>query len=199
MDLGVILKTPSGTPPPETETVTYERRKKKRSEDCMSDEGLRFDDRVPVEVIELPAPELQREDASQYEVIDYKVTRKLAQRPGSYVVLEHRRPVVRHRPTQTLTTVAAPSGIFGRSIADVSLLAGMLIDKFAFHLPLYRQHRRMALSGITLSRATLTNLVYRSIELLKPIHDGLLESWKVGKLESWKVGKCSQESHSGHG
>ena len=176
MDLGEILKTPSDTPPPATETITYERRKKKRSEDCLTDEGLRFDDRVPVEVIELPAPELQREDGNQYEVIDYKVTRKLAQRPGSYVVLEHRRPVVRHRPTQTLTTVAAPSGIFDRSIADVSLLAGMLIDKFAFHLPLYRQHQRMALSGITLSRATLTNLVYRSIELLKPIHNALLES-----------------------
>jgi len=35
----------------------------------------------------------------QYEVIDHKVTRRLAQRPGSYVVLEYRRPVVRHKAT----------------------------------------------------------------------------------------------------
>ena len=37
-----------------------------------------------MEVIELPALELQREDVSHYEVIDYKVTHKLAQRPDSY-------------------------------------------------------------------------------------------------------------------
>ena len=176
MDLGEIFKTPSNTPPPETETITYERRKKHRSDECITDEGLRFDDRVPVEVIEQPAPELQGEDAGQYEVIDHKVTYKLAQRPGSYVVMEYRRPVVRHKPSQTLTTAAAPSSIFDRSITDVSLLAGMLIDKFVFHLPLYRQHQRMALSGITLSRATLTGLVKRTIELLKPVHDALLES-----------------------
>ena len=176
IDLGEIFAKPEATPPPETETITYERRKKQRSDDCVTDEGLRFDERVPVEVTELPAPELQGEDADQYEIIDYKTTRTLVQRPGSYVIHEQRRPVVRHKPSQTLTTVAAPSGIFDRSIADVSLLAGMLIDKFVFHLPLYRQHQRMALSGVTLSRTTLTNLVYRSIELLKPVHDALLKS-----------------------
>ncbi len=39
-----------------------------------------------------------------------------------------------------LTMVATPSGILGLSIADVSLLARMLVDKFVFHLPLYRQY-----------------------------------------------------------
>ena len=176
IDLGDIFARPSTPQPPKTETITYERRKKQRSDDCVTDEGLRFDERVPVEVTELSAPELEGENADEYEVIDHKVTRTLAQRPGSYVIHEQRRPVVRHKPSQTLTTTAAPSGIFDRSIDDVSLLAGMLIDKFVFHLPLYRQHQRMALSGITLSRTTLTNLVYRSIELLKPIHQALLKS-----------------------
>lgn len=176
MDLGETFKTPSEPAAPATETITYERRKKNRPDDCVTDEGLRFDDRVPVEVIESPAPELQREDADQYEIIDYKVTRKLAQRPGSYVILEHRRPVVRHKPSLALTTAAAPSGIFDRSIADVSLLAGLLIDKFVFHLPLYRQHQRMELSGVTLSRSTLTGWVKRTIELLVPVHDALLKS-----------------------
>ncbi|KEQ11544.1 transposase [Endozoicomonas numazuensis] len=176
INLGEIFKAPSDLPPPETEIITYERRKKQRPEDCVTDEGLRFDDRVPVEVTELPAPELQGENADQYEIIDYKVTRRLAQRPGSYVIHEQRRPVVRHKPTQTLSTVAVPSGIFDRSIADVSLLAGMLIDKFVFHLPLHWQHQRMALGGVTLSRATLTGLVKRTIELLRPVHDALLQS-----------------------
>ena len=95
MDLGELFKTPSETSLPGAEVVTYERRKKQRSDDCVTDEGLRFDERVLVEVVELSVPELQREDAEQYEIIDYKVTRKLAQRPSSYVIIEQRRPVVR--------------------------------------------------------------------------------------------------------
>ena len=46
---------------------------------------------------------------------------------------------------------------------DVSLLAGILVDKFAYHLPLYRQHQRLKDAGITLSRSTLTNYTQRAI------------------------------------
>jgi transposase len=34
-------------------------------------------------------PELNGPDADKYEQIDTKITRRLAQRPGSYVVLEY--------------------------------------------------------------------------------------------------------------
>ncbi len=34
--------------------------------------------------------------------------------------------------------------------------------KFCHHLPLYRQHQRLAMSGITVSRSTLTQLVQRA-------------------------------------
>ncbi|MCL6272328.1 transposase, partial [Sansalvadorimonas sp. 2012CJ34-2] len=158
------------------EIITYKRRKKGRPDNCVTDQGLRFTDDVPVEVIEENVPQLQGEEAEQYEIIDYKVTRRLAQRPGSYVVLEHRRPVLRHKSTQTLTSTPAPAGIFDRSFADVSLLAGMLIDKFVHHLPLHRQHHRMIMSGITISRSTLTLLVKNTIELLRAVYNALLES-----------------------
>ncbi len=163
---------PAAESAPATEEITYTRRKgKQRSEDCVTASGLRFDDRVPVEVIELSAPQLQGPEADQYEIIDHKVTRKLAQRPGSYVVLEYRRPVLKHKPSATLMEVPAPSAVFDNSLADVSFLAGLLVDKFCYHLPLYRQHQRLADAGITLSRATLTHYTQRAIELLRPIHD----------------------------
>ena len=44
-----------------------------------------------------------------------------------------------------------------------------------YHLPLYRQHQRLAAGGITLARATLTQLVARSAALLAPIHLAQLE------------------------
>jgi transposase len=153
-----------------TQEIHYTRRvPKARDESCVTDEGLRFTADVPVEVIELPAPQLSGPDADQYEVIDHKVTRRLAQRPGSYVVLEYRRPVVKNKATATLREVAAPRAVFENSLADVSVLAGLLVDKFVYHLPLYRQHQRLADAGIALSRTTLTSYVQRAIDLLAPI------------------------------
>lgn len=55
------------------------------------------------------------------------------------------------------------------SVADVSFVAGMLVDKFVYHLPLYRQHQRLQQSGIQLSRSTLTTLASRAIDLVTPI------------------------------
>jgi len=165
------------------ETITYQRRKgKQRSEDCVTDKGVRFDDTVPVEVINIPAPELQGEQADQYEVIDEKITHRLAQRPGSYVILEYRRPVIKHKASRTLSTTPAPTAVLDNSVVDVSLLAGMLIDKFVYHLPLYRQHQRLQQSGITVSRASLTHWVQRAIQLLIPIVDAQLQQILQSKV-----------------
>ncbi len=122
--LGDILKNIESPEVPETETITYERRKKHRPDDCVIDQGLRFTEGVPVELIHIPAPEMQGEDAGQYEIIDHKYTHRLVQRPGSYVILKYQRDVVRHKGDQTLSTAAAPSGLFDRSFADVSFIAG---------------------------------------------------------------------------
>jgi hypothetical protein len=42
---------------------------------------------VPVQTIELESPEIKGLAPDQIEVIDHKVSYRLAQRPGSYVVL----------------------------------------------------------------------------------------------------------------
>ena len=168
----VLGEPPADAPPAATEKISYTRRKgKRRGEDCVTDSGLRFGEDVPIEVIDLSAPQLEGPGAEGYEVIDHKITRRLAQRPGSYVVLEYRRPVIRAKASATLMEVPAPSAIFEGSLADVSFLAGLLVDKFVYHLPLYRQHPRLVDAGITLSRSTLTHYVQRSIDLLRPIYD----------------------------
>ncbi|XOB90943.1 IS66 family transposase [Pseudomonadota bacterium 24LQ007] len=145
--------------------------KKQRDDDCLNDTGLRFTADVPVELIEHLPPELTGPEADQYEVIGSKTTYRLAQRASSYVVLKCERPVFRRKGTEKLITTPAPFNVLDNSLADVSLLAGLLVDKFQFHLPLYRQHQRIQQAGITVSRSTLTNLVKRAIDLLRPIVD----------------------------
>jgi transposase len=90
---------------------------------------LRFDDSVPQQIIEVLAQELNSEDAEQYEIVDYKDTCRLAQQPGIYTVLIYRRPVLRHKIQQTLVTVPAPVNVLEDCFADVSLLAGLMVDK----------------------------------------------------------------------
>ena len=162
-DLLVGLGIPRPIPKVEPQaTITYQRRAKQRDPDCVNDSGLRFDASVPVKTIHLPA-------IGEGEVISEKITHRLAQRPGSYVVLKYVRPVVK-QPDGLIVTPAAPPSIFESSIADVSFLAGMLVDKFLYHMPLHRQHLRLEHSGVTLSRATLTHLSQRAIDLLIPIY-----------------------------
>jgi transposase len=47
----------------------------------------------------------------------------------------------------------APVGVLDGCRADVSFIAGMIIDKFAYHHLLYRQHVKLQDSGINVSRA----------------------------------------------
>jgi hypothetical protein len=84
-------ENPVDVPPPPTETVkAYQRRTRFAAlEDAPDESGLRFDPSVPVAVIKVSNPDLVGLTAADYEVIGEKVTYRLAQRPGSYVLLKY--------------------------------------------------------------------------------------------------------------
>jgi transposase len=154
-------------------TVAEHRRRSRKRPDADAEEGgLRFDDSVPVEEIRIPPPALD----DDHEIISEKETYRLAQKPASYVLLKYIRPVVKRKDDGKITCAPAPAAVLGKSLADVSLLACMAIDKFRFHLPLYRQHQRMAAAGIRLARSTLTGLMHRTGDLLQPIYGAQLYS-----------------------
>src|ERR1043166_1699358 len=130
---------PADQPPPPTETVNaYQRRLRLSGANLTEESELRFDDSVPVQEIVLANPEVAHLPSDAYEVIGEKVTYRLAQRPGAYVILKYRRPLIKRKDTEVLSCPPAPPAVFEKSFADVSVLAGLLIEKFVFHLPLYR-------------------------------------------------------------
>ena len=177
---GFVVDPPSPAKP-DKETITYTR-SKRRGDDCATDSGLRFDASVPKKTIHCSAPELEGPNANEYEVIRENRTYRLAQRPASYVVLEYVTPVLKHRPSQKLSTPPAPASLWAGSIADVSFVAGLLVEKFVYHQPLYRQHQRLAREGIDLARGTLTNLAHRGITLLEPVYDALLRNVLLSRV-----------------
>ena len=168
LDLSALLgDTPPPTEPEPTEEITYRRRKRKqRNADDVTDTGLRFGPDVPIEVIELSAPQLEGPEADQYEVIDHKISRRLAQRPGSYVVLEYR-PGATAQAQPPADGGPSPFGDVRRQPTSgwpASWWTSSLIT-------CRRRHQRLKDAGITLSRSTLTNYTQRAIELLGPIVD----------------------------
>jgi len=176
-------------------TVAAHQRRRRRSSAEEPDEGsLRFDATVPVEEIRLDPPA----GVDGGAVISEKVTYRLAQRPGVYVVLKYIRPVLR-RADGTMSCAVAPPSVLGKSVADVSLLANLAVDKFRYHLPLYRQHQRMEAAGIRLARSTLTGLVLRCGDLLEPIYHAQLRSILASAVVTMdetpiKAGRTEQRS-----
>lgn len=156
---------------PREQVVNAHRRRVSRPVEDAGATELFFDEqRVPVQVITLAAPGQSELSADQYEVVSEKVSYRLAQRPGSHVVLKYVRPVIKLRESEQLCCAAAPVGVIEGSRADVSFSAGLLVEKFIYHMPLYRQHQRLLDCGITVSRPWLTQVVQQSIGLLEPIY-----------------------------
>jgi transposase len=184
--LGMDFSAVPGTPLPAKKTVVASHeRKAKPAGDGADESALFFDDKkVPVEVIQVPNPDMEALQPGQYEVIGEKVTHRLAQRPGSYVVLKYVRPLIKRLDTQALCCPPAPVGVIDGSRADVSFVAGLVVDKFAYHLPLYRQHRRLADAGIEVSRPWLTQLMQSTVALLEPIFNAQLVSVRSSRVKT---------------
>ena len=175
-------------------------RRVSQKDGAQSGEELKFFDesKVPVQTIVLMHADLEGLSPEQYEVIGEKVTYRLAQRPGSYQVLKYRRPVIKLKSTAKILCLPAPSGFLEASRADVSFAAGLLMDKFAWHLPLYRQHQRLAAAGITVSRPWLTQLAQQSIRLLAPIYEAQFASIRSSRVKAMDETPI-KAGRSGHG
>jgi transposase len=188
MSLGQEINQDQVATPPspaERPVVAHTRRSATKHADTVEDSVPFFDEaRVPVEVIELTAPEAEGLAPDDFEVIGHKESFRLAQRPGSFVVLKYLRPVIKVKATQAIVCPSAPVGVIEGSRADVSFIAGLLIDKFAYHLPFYRQHQHLTDAGITVSRAWLTQIGQLAIALLEPIYAAQFASISASRVKA---------------
>jgi transposase len=185
--LGEVLAPPQETvAAKERGVAAHTRRERQRDAAIGEADSLPiFDEsRVPIETIEVRPPELEALSPEEFEVIGEKVTHRLAQRPGSYVILKYVRPVVKRRDTQEIRCAPAPAGVIEGSRAEVSFMAGLLVDKFAYHLPLYRQHQRLEDCGIRVSRPWLTQLTQQAVGLLEPIYEAQFASIRQSRVKA---------------
>ena len=123
MSLGEMLtpEQPASSPTPVERPVAAHTRRPTTKTPESGDDSLPFFDaaRVPVEVIELTAPETEGLAPDDFEIISYKNSYRLAQRPGSTVVLNYRRPVIKLKENQAILCPTAPAGVIEGSARKV--------------------------------------------------------------------------------
>ena len=128
-----------------------------------------------VHVIEVPVAD--RTCVTCHDLMDrigVDVTRRLEYVPGHFVEHEsHREKWACRRCKDTVITAPAPSQVLPRSAAGASVLAHIVVSKFADHTPLHRLHRIYARSGADIPVSTLADWVAGVGALVEPLVERL--------------------------
>jgi transposase len=130
-------------------------------------------------VVDLPPEQKQcagcRRDLVQ---IGQEVSSKLDYKPGQLLIRETLRPkwACRHCEGHGVSTGELPAHrqpAIPRCLAAPGLLAWTIVQKYQFHIPLYRQSAIYRSQGIDLSDSTLGGWVGRCANLLGPVHEAM--------------------------
>jgi transposase len=108
---------------------------------------------------------------SKLSKIGEDITETLDVVPRQWFVTEHVREKFSCRSCETITQPPAPFHAIARGFAGPSLLAMMLVEKYANHQPLNRQSEHYAREGIELSVSTMADHVGACAATLMPLHE----------------------------
>jgi transposase len=102
------------------------------------------------------------------------VTRTLEYVPAHFTEHEYRRGKYACGTCKAgVTTAQAPRKVMERSVADASVLAHVVVSKYADHTPLHRLRRIYGRSGVDLAVSTLADWVAGTAERLEPLAEVL--------------------------
>jgi transposase len=91
--------------------------------------------------------------------------------PARYRVLVTHRPKYGCRACESAVVQAsAPERLIKNGIPTEGLVAAVIVDKYAWHKPLYRQAQTMKLQGLPIDRSTLAGWVGVAAAEIKPVY-----------------------------
>jgi len=121
-------------------------------------------------------------DTNLYKKIGLEVTRIVEHKPGQLYIKE----IIREKWGLKDNTVTAPKGMSGvliapmpllpiyKGIAGASLLAEILLQKYEYHMPYYRQIKQYSHLGMKgLTESTVDGWFKQTMELLRPLYEVL--------------------------
>jgi transposase len=106
-------------------------------------------------------------------VIGEETSQRLDVIPAQYRVIVTHRPRLACRACERIVEAPAPEHLIKSGLPTEAMVASVLVAKYAWHLPLYRQAKMLAAQGLDLDRSTLAFWVgYASAELT-PLYERL--------------------------
>lgn len=130
-------------------------------------------DHLPRHEIVLPPPKACTACGGRLKPVGEDVTEELEYVPGRFVVNRIVRPRVACAGCESFHQVPLPSRPIERGRPGPGLLAHVLVNKYADHLPLYRQSQIFARENVDLDRSTLAGWIGASTWLLEPLADAI--------------------------
>lgn len=106
-------------------------------------------------------------------LIQQEKSEKLEIIPVQYCIVEHIRFKYGCRTCQTMVMAPKEQDPFPKAIAGTSLITDVILNKYQYHLPLYRQAKIMASQMIEVSDKTLANWVIAAGDALGKIYDAM--------------------------
>jgi len=128
--------------------------------------------RVPV-VHELTEAERRCPECGEPRVqISTECSEQLDYKPASLFIVEHQRCTYAcpHCEGQVVTA-DKPAQPIPKGLPGPGLLAHVITEKYADHIPLYRQERRLARQGVEITRSTLCDWMGGAAKMLEPLYD----------------------------
>lgn len=115
-----------------------------------------------------------------YELVGNDVTRILHRRKAEVWVEVVVRPIYRHKgdknlPSPRMVQAPAVKPVIGGGHVAADLLAQIVIDKYRYHLPEFRQVKQYADLGVRLPASTINDWVHAVADKLYPLYEALGE------------------------
>lgn len=129
-----------------------------------------LDPKLKREIIDIAAPSICPEcECESFTKISEDVSEFIEYVPGSYVVKQTIRPRLSCKKCKHIVQGELPSLPISKGKAGPGFLANMLMNKYLYHLPIYRQSKMLLNEGIEISRSTMNGWVGQLSLLLEPL------------------------------
>jgi transposase len=109
-------------------------------------------------------------------VIGEETSERLDVVPAQYRVIVTHRPKLACRDCEKIVQAPAPEHVIKSGIPTEAMVASILVAKYGWHLPLYRQAKMLQSQGIELDRSTLAFWVGYAAAELMPLYELLKQN-----------------------
>jgi transposase len=120
-------------------------------------------------IIDLPESERYSDDGTPLKIIGYETSEKLSYEPSKTKVIVYKRAKYGVDTGDYIKTAPPVASIIPKGIATPELIASIVVQKYGYGMPLYRQEYKFDQMGVELTRQTMARWIIQSAEACMPV------------------------------